>query len=156
MDLEHGVTANLLNNPQLNFVNAFWAPENSNHACAHLQEISPFRDSNYRETDYICLPDSDQDAGFSFVVASKAWETGIEGKTVNSQVKFVDYQPVSEEVSPWLNNDLPTALKSLGQRLGKDHLDDEYIALRYATVRLRDLEQGNWNFHPLLGFWSGD
>ena len=34
VDLEHGSMANLLNNPQLNFVNAFWAPENSNHACA--------------------------------------------------------------------------------------------------------------------------
>ena len=86
------------------------------------------------------------------MVASKAWETGVKGKTVNDQVQFVDYQPDSEVVSPWLNNDLPTALKSLGQRLGKDSLDNQYIALRYATVRLRDLEQGNWNFHPAIGF----
>jgi len=154
-DLEHGVMADLLNNPQLNFVNAFWHTDNSNYASAHLQKISPFRDSNHRETDYICLPDSSEDAGFSFVVASKAWETGIAGKTANSQVKFVDYHP-DGDVHPWLNSDLVKAMESLGQRLGLDNVDNGYIALRYATVRLRDLEQGSWKFHPLLGFWYGD
>ena len=50
---------------------------------------------------------------------------------------------------------LAKAMESLGQRLGLDNVDNGYIALRYATVRLRDLEQGSWKFHPLLGFWYG-
>ncbi|MDB9814777.1 type I-F CRISPR-associated helicase Cas3f, partial [bacterium] len=153
VDLEHGVLAKLLNNPQRNFVNAFWTPGNGNHAGAHLQKISPFREQTSQQTDYVCLPDTTSESGYSFVVEEHAWKTGVAGATVNSEIRYVDYRPKSYSVKPWLTEDFSAALGELGNQLGESNLDR--VALRYAIVRLDDRQMG-WSFHPLLGFWMGD
>ncbi len=151
-DLEHAVMADLLNNAKPNVVNAFWKESNGSRAGVHLQKISPFREQSRPQNDYVCLPDNQQESGFSFMAAEKAWENGGLGATINQWVRFSEFNTESDNVSPWLNESLSSALVSLSEKLDYDEVQE--IALRYATVRLEDQDKG-WNFNHLLGFWQG-
>lgn len=152
-DLEHAVMADLFTNPKRNVVNAYWQSDSANQACVHLQRISPFREQTQKQDDYVCLPDDDTESGFSFYASELAWASGGDADTVNSWLRFTDFQPISVVVKPWLDESLSSALNELAHQLGEDEL--EAVALRYATVCLEEKPKG-WAFNPLLGFWAGN
>jgi len=152
-DLEHAVMADLLNSTKCNVVNAYWKINGGNQACVHLQRISPFREQNQKQDDYVCLPDDDTASGFSFIASELAWEGKDNATTMNHWLRFTDFQPSSAVVKSWLAESLSNALRGLAEQF--DDNDIKAVALRYATVCLEDKTKG-WAFHPLLGFWAGD
>ena len=55
-DLEHQVMRHLLNNPKLNYVNAYWdSKATANRTHTHLQQISPFR-AGTPQDDWLLIP----------------------------------------------------------------------------------------------------
>jgi CRISPR-associated endonuclease/helicase Cas3 len=147
--LEHAVMENLLNNPD-NFVSAYWRECNANRASAHLQKISPFRDNDRPEDDYVCLPVSGEDQGFKFTYAEAAWESLDHCAFQSGKIRFANFAPENEWIRPWLTVELHDALHALSRQTGEENL--KKVARQYAAVRL-DRVDGSWQFHPWLGFW---
>ena len=150
-DLEHEVMRTLLNNPRSNYVNGLWTEDTSFPLNCHLQKISPFREQDKKQSEYVYLPDANQGSGFSFYLAENAWKDGQGAATNNHQFNLYDFENDSESTLPWLNEHLSTTLDQLSERL--EHSNKQDVALRYATVTLRDLENRHWNFNFRLGFW---
>jgi len=150
-DLEHHVMRTLLNNPSSNYVNALWAEGGSYALNCHLQKISPFREQNKKQSEYVYLPDANQDSGFSFYLSENAWKNGESAAKNNHQFNLRDIEGDSKNTIPWLHDQLSTTLDQLSERL--ENMDQQGVALRYATVTLQDLENRPWNFNARLGFW---
>jgi CRISPR-associated endonuclease/helicase Cas3 len=149
-DLEHAVMADLLNN-STNFVSAFWRTNNGNHPSAHLQKISPFRNNDYPQDDYVCLPVNDACTEFKFTYAEAAWEDLEHCEFQTNKIRFAEFQTGNDWVKPWLSQELSEALLNLSQQLGEDNLAK--VARQYAQVRLERAET-QWQFHPWFGFWK--
>jgi CRISPR-associated endonuclease/helicase Cas3 len=154
-DLEHSVMETLLNNPELNFVNAFWFnKDNENRATVHLQKLSPFRaNPEYQnEEEFVCIPVEAGDSGYKFCYRESAWE-GIDS-CVSQNQKIVYKKNIiqkNDNVSTWLNPSIEEALESnMGQTA---EIDSGYVALRYCYVILDD-NKAKWHFNPYLGFWN--
>ena len=149
-DLEHAVMADLLNNPKQNFVNAFWTENGLSRACVHLQKISPFREQDMPETDYVCLPEESPSTGFSFVNAEDAWEDLKSCKSSNAKIQFAEIDFPHSHIRPWLDADLDESLQHLADALGEQKI---FTARKFALVRLQRIDSA-WRFHPWLGFWK--
>jgi CRISPR-associated endonuclease/helicase Cas3 len=147
--LEHAVMENLLNNPA-NFVSAYWCEGNANRASAHLQKISPFRDNDRPEDDYVCLPVGGDEYGFKFTFAEAAWQDLEHCTFQSSKLRFAEFPPRNDSIKPWLTGELDDALQAVAQQTGEENI--KKVARQYASVRL-DRVDGSWRFHPWLGFW---
>ena len=150
-DLEHAVIADLLNNGELNYVNAYWRPATANRACAHLQLLSPFRHQDRKQREYVCLPHDDGSNGYGFMSATAAWENRSETDFVSHYIRHTPFDFKNSKVQPWLNFEFRPALEQLAAQLKEQ--DYHYVALRFATIQLEDHQQG-WSFNPMLGFWA--
>ncbi|EIF44408.1 CRISPR-associated helicase Cas3 family [gamma proteobacterium BDW918] len=151
-DLEHAVMNGLLNNTD-NFVSAFWRSGNGNHTSAHLQKISPFRDRDVPEDDYVCLPVPEDEHGYKFTFAEAAWKDLYNCPYQTSKIRFAEFSPCNPQVSPWLTVGLDDVVQELADKLGEHNLTK--VARQYATVRLAQRD-GVWLFHPWLGFWKAE
>lgn len=152
-DLEHAVIAHTLNNPRPNHINTFWKAGLSHPFWVQLQLISPFRQQDVQQTEYVCLPDDGSDTGFSFIPSDSAWKHHdiSQAKTVNYHIVFSPFKPDNTAASPWLTSDFNEELEKLAEERGKDTLT---TAKEFATISLESYNDAqSWNFHPWLGFW---
>lgn len=152
-DLEHAVIAHVLNNPKPNHINTFWKAGLSHPFWVQLQLLSPFRQQDAAQTEYICLPDVRSESGFSFIPSDSAWKNQDinQIKTVNYHIVFSQFKPNNPAVSPWLTSDLSEELEKLAEARDKDYVT---TAKEFATISLEHDDEGkSWYFHPWLGFW---
>lgn len=152
-DLEHAVIADVINNAQRNYVNAFWQPGLSHLLWIQLQLLSPFRQQDVLQTEYICMPDDRSETGFSFVPSDIAWKNQDinQVKTVNYHILFSKFKHHNPVVSPWLTCDLNEELEKLAEERNTDYLT---TAKEFATISLENYDENkSWHFHPWLGFW---
>ena len=93
-DLEHQVMRHLLNNPKLNYVNAYWdSKATANRTHTHLQQISPFR-AGTPQDDWLLIPrmvndDEETDVpttGFDAYYAEDVFEKGLVKSTIHNKV----------------------------------------------------------------------
>ncbi|MBN1007477.1 type I-F CRISPR-associated helicase Cas3f [Amphritea pacifica] len=150
-DLEHAVMQKLLNNRD-NFVSAFWRENNGNRASAHLQKISPFRASDGPRDDFVCLPVADDPSGYKFTYAEDAWEDLNHCTFQSKKIRFAEFNPENDRVSPWLTTELDEVLQELADK--RDESNVSRIARQFATVSLENREDRVWWYHPWLGFWQ--
>lgn len=153
-DLEHQVMKDLFRPEKPNGITTYWTRDRACKATAHLQRINPFRLSEQKQTEYVCFPDEDKDAGFRFRYSDSAWKDKTADDSVNSDVDFQPFIPPDTVVKPWLVTDTQTALDELAQQLGDD--DTTAVAMRFATVMLDEYPDDllPWCFHPWIGFWK--
>ena len=164
-ELEHTVMKDLLNNPKLNYVNAYWdSHADANRAHTHLQQISPFRAGTPQE-DWLLIPkmvndDEDTDIpteGFDAYYAEEVFEKGLFIASSNnkalSPLKFEFNHPT---IKPWLETTLNHELLALQRKQPDKHLKS--LAITYASVSLDSIKLSNnrgWQFHEFFGFIRG-
>lgn len=161
-DLEHQVMQNLLNNPKLNYVNAYWNEKSdANRAHTHLQQISPFR-AGTPQDDWLLIPrmvndDEDTDKpteGFDAYYAEDVFEKSLAKSSAHNKV----IQPLAfnfehPTIKPWLVTSVNTVLLGLQQKQPDKSLRS--LAITYASVSLDSIKLSNsrgWCFHEFFGF----
>lgn len=160
--LEHAVMQKLLNNPSLNYVNAYWDGEaNSHRAHTHLQQITPFRAGTPQE-DWLLIPrlvhDSDDtdypSHGIDAYLSEDVFEKGLrQASTHNTEVQAIDMTFNHPFIQPWLTTDITYELKQLQQ----SNLDKSLrsLAITYLSVSLEKSsisQSRGWAYHPFFGF----
>ena len=152
-DLEHQVIKDLLNNDELNFVNAYWDDAaTANRAATHLQILTPFR-AGRAEEEWLVIPD---DHGFDVYSAEQVSKLSLgQAAKHNYYLRYqaIDFQ--NPQVSSWLSTDLNTALGQLQQKLPQNRVKEDNLkglAIYYSRVALEENEHC-WSFNEWLGFW---
>lgn len=161
-DLEHQVMRHLLNNPKLNYVNAYWdSKATANRAHTHLQQISPFR-AGTPQDDWLLIPrmvndgeDTDTPTtGFDVYYAEDVFEKGIAKSTVhNKTIQPLDFNFKHAQIKPWLNTSLNDVLQDL--QVAQPDKSLRSLAITYSSVSLDSIKANNsrgWAFHPFFGF----
>ena len=149
-DLEHHATADLLNNPNINCVNAYWQNDLSNRFTANLPLMTRFRKSR-AQRNIVCL--LDEDGAPYFRVQERAWETPDNPQDALPEFRYQALNVKNDFVKAWLDMSLPLALSELAENLREESL--LFTALKYATVTL-DENTAQWCFNETLGFWQED
>ena len=149
-DLEHQATADLLNNPNINCVNAYWQNDLSNRFTANLPLMTRFRKSR-AQRNIVCL--LDEDGAPYFRVQERAWETPDNPQDALPEFRYQALKASNGFVKIWLDMSLPLALSELAEDLDEESLLS--TTLKYATVTL-DESAGQWCFNETLGFWRED
>ena len=149
-DLEHQVTADLLNNPNTNCVNAYWDNALSNRFTANLALMSRFRESR-KQRNIVCL--LNEEGIPYFREQERAWDTPDNPQDALPEFRYQALNVKNDFVKTWLDMPLPLALSELAENLREESL--LFTALKYATVTL-DESAGQWCFNETLGFWRED
>ena len=149
-DLEHQATADLLNNPNINCVNAYWQNDLSNRFTANLPLMTRFRKSR-AQRNIVCL--LDEDGAPYFRVQERAWETPDNPQDALLEFRYQALKASNGFVKIWLDMPLQLALSELAEDLNEESLLS--TTLKYATVTL-DESAGQWCFNETLGFWRED
>lgn len=149
-DLEHKVTADLLNNPKSNCVNAYWDNTLANRFTASLPLITRFRNSR-AQRNIVCFLDED---GYPyFREHDDAWKIPDNPQNALPEFRYQPLESKNELVKKWLDMPLQQTLTELTEKLGESNVLS--TALKYATVTLE--ENGvEWYFNETLGFWQTD
>ncbi|KAE9530178.1 type I-F CRISPR-associated helicase Cas3f [Testudinibacter aquarius] len=153
-DLEHRVIQDLMNNNELNLVNAYWRDEStSNRVCSHLQILSPFR-AGQTEEEWLLIPNGDNFDVYS--VEQVRMCQLAHSATHNAYIQYQKIELEHSQVSAWLNINLAQGLKWFADYQAKIGLKNEGskigLALKYSSVALADNTHG-WIFNEWLGFW---
>ena len=149
-DLEHQATADLLNNPNINCVNAYWQNDLSNRFTANLPLMTRFRKSR-AQRNIVCL--LDEDGAPYFRVQERAWEMPDNPQDALPEFRYQALKASNGFVKIWLDMPLQLALSELAEDLDEESLLS--TTLKYATVTL-DESAGQWCFNETLGFWRED
>lgn len=149
-DLEHQATADLLNNPNINCVNAYWQNDLSNRFTANLPLMTRFRKSR-AQRNIVCL--LDEDGAPYFRVQERAWETPDNPQDALPEFRYQALKASNSFVKIWLDMPLQLALSELAEDLDEESLLS--TTLKYATVTLGE-SAGQWCFNETLGFWWED
>lgn len=161
-DLEHQVMRHLLNNPKLNYVNAYWdSKATANRAHTHLQQISPFR-AGTPQDDWLLIPrmvndgeDTDTPTtGFDVYYAEDVFEKGIaKSSTHNKTIQPLDFNFEHTQIKPWLSTSLNDVLQDL--QVAQPDKSLRSLAITYSSVSLDNIKANNsrgWTFHEFFGF----
>lgn len=161
-DLEHQVMRHLLNNPKLNYVNAYWdSKATANRAHTHLQQISPFR-AGTPQDDWLLIPrmvhdDEDTDepiTGFDAYFAEDVFEKGLaKSSTHNKTIQSLDFNFEHAQIKPWLSTSLNDVLQDL--QVAQPDKSLRSLAITYSSVSLDSIKANNsrgWAFHEFFGF----
>lgn len=161
-DLEHQVMRHLLNNPKLNYVNAYWdSKATANRAHTHLQQISPFR-AGTPQDDWLLIPrmvNDDEDAdtpmtGFDAYYAEDVFEKGLVKSTIhNKTIQPLDFNFEHAQIKPWLSASLNDVLQDL--KVAQPDKSLRSLAITYSSVSLDSIKANNsrgWAFHEFFGF----
>lgn len=161
-DLEHQVMRHLLNNPKLNYVNAYWdSNATANRAHTHLQQISPFR-AGTPQDDWLLIPkivkdDEDTDEptqGFDAYHSEDVFEKGLAKSTIhNKTIQPLPFDFVHTQIKPWLTVSLNSVLQELQQSEPDKSLRS--LAITYSSVSLNSIstrDSRGWAFHEFFGF----
>lgn len=148
-DLEQYVMKTTMNSDDLNFVNAYWRkPKSCHRSHTYLQTLSPFRSGQEQER-WLVLPESNQT--LSFYSHEQVLQQGLAKANLhNKDFTKTEIEQKNQQVSPWLTQNLLSALENL-QGLKPDTSFNS-LAIKYATVSLREKSNG-WHFNEMLGFW---
>ena len=161
-DLEHQVMRHLLNNPKLNYVNAYWdSNATANRAHTHLQQISPFR-AGTPQDDWLLIPkivkddeDTDEPAkGFDAYHSEDVFEKGLAKSTIhNKTIQPLPFDFANTQIKPWLT----ASLNGVLQELQKSQPDKSLrsLAITYSSVSLDSIKSNDsrgWAFHEFFGF----
>ena len=155
-ELEHRVMANVMNNAQTNYVNAYWQDHSASHrANTHLQQLSPFRDNaGFAQEDWLVIPNEESPIGFDAYYAEDVYANTLKDSTPQNQsFKNLDFDFEHPQISPWLNSTLEQALLNLQQH--EPEYSNNSLAIRYASVSLDRIDTQNsrgWLFSEYLGF----
>jgi CRISPR-associated endonuclease/helicase Cas3 len=154
-DLEHGVMQSFFNDPQINFINGFWAPQTANTLTGHVQLLTPFRLQRGRQLELVCQLQPDDDDRLVFFRQEDWRKFDSFAPTINDHFSEESLVLADDGVSPWLNERLSAALHRLSERY--DKRDVKELAFKFATVPLTVPPERygppHWFYHPLLGFW---
>lgn len=161
-DLEHQVMRHLLNNPKLNYVNAYWdSKATANRAHTHLQQISPFR-AGTPQDDWLLIPrmvndNEETDApttGFDAYYAEDVFEKGLVKSTIhNKTIQPLDFNFEHAQIKPWLSTSLNDVLQDL--QVAQPDKSLRSLAITYSSVSLDSIKANNsrgWTFHEFFGF----
>lgn len=161
-DLEHQVMRHLLNNPKLNYVNAYWdSKATANRTHTHLQQISPFR-AGTPQDDWLLIPrmvNDDEDAdtpttGFDAYYAEDVFEKGLTKSTThNKAIQPLNFNFKHAQIKPWLSTSLNDVLQDL--QVAQPDKSLRSLAITYSSVSLDSIKANNsrgWAFHEFFGF----
>lgn len=161
-DLEHQVMRHLLNNPKLNYVNAYWdSKATANRTHTHLQQISPFR-AGIPQEDWLIIPRMVNDAedvdistqGFDAYYAEDVFEKGLTKSTPqNKTLQPLVFEFTSTQIKPWLSTSLNTELNKL--KIAAPDKSLRSLAITYSSVSLDSIKSNNsrgWMFNEFFGF----
>ncbi|OOF69518.1 type I-F CRISPR-associated helicase Cas3f [Rodentibacter caecimuris] len=146
-DLEHQVIADLLNNQNINCVNAYWNNELSHRMTANLPLVTRFRQSDLQR-DLVCL--LDEEGTPYFIEQKNAWHMASFPQNALPEFSYQSLNVESDFVQKWLDSSLQRALTELTEYLQEEN--DTLTALKYATVSLEE-NVAEWYFNEILGFW---
>ncbi|WP_413519885.1 type I-F CRISPR-associated helicase Cas3f [Psychrobacter glacincola] len=164
-DLEHRVMRHLLNNPKLNYVNAYWdSNATANRTHTHLQQISPFR-AGIPQEDWLLIPrmvndDENTDEptpGFDVYYSEDVFEKGLaKSSTHNKTIQPLAFSFEHAQIKPWLT----VSLNDILQDLQLSHSDKSLrsLAITYSSVSLDSIKSSNssgWIFNEFFGFVRG-
>ncbi|MBP2280693.1 CRISPR-associated endonuclease/helicase Cas3 [Psychrobacter sp. PL19] len=161
-DLEHQVMRHLLNNPKLNYVNAYWdSKATANRTHTHLQQISPFR-AGIPQDDWLIIPrivsdDEDMDIptqGFDAYYAEDIFEKGLAKSSAQNKVlQPLVFEFTSARIKPWLSTSLNAELNKL--EVAEPDKSLRSLAITYSSVSLDSIKTNNsrgWKFNEFFGF----
>ena len=161
-DLEHSVMRHLLNNPTLNYVNAYWdSKATANRTYTYLQQISPFR-AGTPQDDWLLIPrmvhdDEDTDiliSGFDVYHSEDVFEKGLaKSSTQNKTIYPLSFDFEHPQVKPWLSTSLNKALQDI--QIAQPDKSLRSLAITYSSVSLDSIKSNNskgWAFHEFFGF----
>jgi len=161
-DLEHSVMRHLLNNPKLNYVNAYWdSKATANRTYTYLQQISPFR-AGTPQDDWLLIPrmvhdDEDTDipiSGFDVYHSEDVFEKGLaKSSTQNKTIYPLSFDFEHPRVQPWLTTSLNEALQDI--QVAQPDKSLRSLAMTYSSVSLDRIQSSNskgWAFHEFFGF----
>ena len=161
-DLEHQVMRHLLNNPKLNYINAYWdSKATANRAHTHLQQISPFR-AGTPQDDWLLIPrmvHDDEDTnipttGFDAYFAEDVFEQGLVKSTIhNKTIQPLTFDFGHSQIKPWLTTSLNDVLQDL--KVAQPDKSLRSLAITYSSVSLDSIKANNsrgWAFHEFFGF----
>ncbi|NYR09077.1 type I-F CRISPR-associated helicase Cas3f [Psychrobacter sp. BI730] len=161
-DLEHQVMRHLLNNPKLNYVNAYWdSKATANRTHTHLQQISPFR-AGTPQDDWLLIPrmvndDEETDVpttGFDAYYAEDVFEKGLVKSTIhNKTIQPLDFNFEHAQIKSWLSTSLNDVLQDL--QVAQPDKSLRSLAITYSSVSLDSIKANNsrgWTFHEFFGF----
>lgn len=161
-DLEHSVMRHLLNNPTLNYVNAYWdSKATANRTYTYLQQISPFR-AGTPQDDWLLIPrmvhdDEDTDiliSGFDVYHSEDVFEKGLaKSSTQNKTIYTLSFDFEHPQVKPWLSTSLNKALQDI--QIAQPDKSLRSLAITYSSVSLDSIKSNNskgWAFHEFFGF----
>ena len=146
--IEHLALEWVMNNSELNLVNAWWRSVEhqgkqvalANQYLCYLQKQTPFRLSRV-QVRYVYVENEDGNLEFRMIEDLD--------KPTNKSFKLIELK-YGEKVRPWLNQQYSKVIEKLSNELGIDNLSS--LEKRFGYVDL-DRETIEWCFHPLLGFW---
>lgn len=151
IDLEHHVMAELMNNPKLNVVNAYFKEEQTaNRHHVHLSALTPFRDGP-TNTEYVIKPNQED---FEVYEAQNIKTHGIQNaKTCHSKVQPYQMPTSSPFVDVWLDSRLDDVLTRLKQAFNK--LNPNAVVFRFASVALSEHKEhkNSYYFDERFGCW---
>lgn len=150
-ELEHQVMRDVLNNQQLNYINAYWSHSaTSNRLHTHLQQISEFRQRDKREEDWLLIPSKEDDKSVDPFYADDVSENSLLDATPHPQyIKQLPYNFGHSQITPWLVQSLNQALLALQEIETERSIRG--LAVSYASVSLPENQNG-WLFHEFFGF----
>ncbi|WP_299330196.1 type I-F CRISPR-associated helicase Cas3f [uncultured Psychrobacter sp.] len=160
-DLEHSVMRHLLNNPKLNYVNAYWDDKaTANRTYTYLQQISPFR-AGMPQDDWLLIPrmvrDEDTDiptSGFDAYHSEDVFEKGLtKSSTQNKTIYPLSFNFEHPQVKPWPTTSLNEALQDI--QIAQPDKSLRSLAITYSSVSLDSIQSSNskgWAFHEFFGF----
>nr|WP_319052351.1 type I-F CRISPR-associated helicase Cas3f [Psychrobacter sp. PP-21] len=161
-DLEHSVMHHLLNNPKLNYINAYWdSKATANRTYTYLQQISPFR-AGTPQDDWLLIPrmvHDDEDTeipslGFDVYHSEDVFEKGLaKSSTQNQTIYPLSFDFEHPQVKPWLTSPLNEALQNM--QIAQPDKSLRSLAITYSSVSLDSIKSSNskgWAFHEFFGF----
>lgn len=152
--LEHWVMRHLFNNPQLNYVNAYWSTQaTANRMHTHVQQLSPFRDdAGNPKDDWLFIPN---DNGFDVYYAQDVYANGINhANKQNHAIHWSKEIHSHAQISPWLVTGLQETLRDMQQK--QPEISKQDLLKCYATVSLSAgwlTDNRPWCFNEFLGFF---
>lgn len=161
-ELEHRVMRQLLNNPQLNYVNAYWDGDaNSHRAHTYLQQITPFRGGTPQE-DWLLIPrmvndndDTDYPSeGMDAYLSEEVFDKGLKmASPHNKEIQEVNVEFTHSSIKPWLMTSVTQELINLQKK--QPDINLRSLAITYLSVSLEKStvnQNRGWIYHPFFGF----
>ncbi|AWY21536.1 hypothetical protein DQF64_14180 [Moraxella bovis] len=147
-DLEHAVMQDLMNNDDINVVNAYYEPDTANRLHVHLSCLTPFRQSQ-KQTDFIVNPldntlnISSYDSVEMHGVANAKTTHEIIPKAITCQNPNLD---------TWLTANLSDELAKL-----REHYPDtsvNMLIIRFCVLTIRDDYHDGYYFDERFGVYE--